>query len=78
MRVQRLCARFGTPLQRSVYQCDINDAALLDLQRLMLLRIDSAEDTVAYYPICAKDKLQTAPVGVSHKGAVTNHDHWVI
>jgi CRISPR-associated protein Cas2 len=78
VRVQRLCERFGTALQRSVFLCEINERALASLQTQMLMRIKVGEDTVTYYPVCERDLLQGLQIEVCEMDDAQSIDHWVV
>ena len=47
---------FGTRVQRSVFECHLETAQLLELQRRLGDLMEPVEDQVRYYNLCGKDK----------------------
>ena len=54
-RVAREAENFGTRVQKSVFECRIDDAALAELQQRIAHLIDPLADQVRYYRLCQKD-----------------------
>ena len=54
-RVARELANFGVRVQKSVFECHLNQTQLADLQQRLAQWIDENEDQVRYYFLCAKD-----------------------
>ncbi len=46
---------FGTRVQRSVFECHLEEAQLQELQKRLGAIIDETEDRVRYYTLCPKD-----------------------
>ena len=47
---------FGARVQRSVFECHLEAAQLLELQQRLSDLMEPAEDQVRYYRLCGKDK----------------------
>lgn len=54
-RVADELENFGTRVQRSLFECWLDDAELEELKTRMEKHIDEDEDHVRYYTLCAKD-----------------------
>ena len=46
---------FGTRVQRSLFECHLEEAELDELKERIARLIDENEDHVRYYPLCPKD-----------------------
>lgn len=46
---------FGTRVQRSLFECHLDDNELKELKERIADLIDEKEDHVRYYPLCPKD-----------------------
>ena len=51
-RLRRTLLRFGTPVQYSVFECDLTPRQLQRLRKAVLEVIELAEDNVRYYQLC--------------------------
>ena len=54
-RVANELENFGVRVQRSVFECRLDDSELADLKDRLSQLIDAAEDHVRYYSLCPKD-----------------------
>jgi len=54
-RVARELGNFGARVQKSVFECHLNEEQLGELQQRLAKWIDAEEDQVRYYFLCAKD-----------------------
>jgi CRISPR-associated protein Cas2 len=52
-KVAKLVQRYGQRVQKSVFDCLLDEQRLLELRGKVSLLIDLAEDSVRYYQICA-------------------------
>jgi len=54
-RIARELGNFGVRVQKSVFECHLDDSELTDLQQRLAQLLDEQEDNVRYYPLCPKD-----------------------
>ncbi len=54
-RVARELGNFGARVQKSVFECHLNEEQLGELQQRLAKWIDADQDQVCYYFLCAKD-----------------------
>ncbi len=59
-RVAALMERFGVRVQKSVFECWLDDAAFNDLTRRITPLLHPREDSVRYYPLCAQCRAAAA------------------
>ena len=59
-RVAKACESTGQRVQKSVFECQVNEMQLEELERLLLAEIDEKEDNLRFYRI-------TEPTGVRVK-----------
>lgn len=55
---------FGVRVQRSVFECHLENAQLRELQQRLEALMEPAEDQVRYYSLCGKDKQHIVIDGV--------------
>ncbi len=55
-RVANEMENFGFRVQKSVFECHLDEDDLDKLKRQIVRWIESDEDQVRFYPLCAKDK----------------------
>lgn len=67
-RVARATEGFGQRVQDSVFECHLDDSRLQELYARIAPLIDSSQDSVRYYFLCATD---VARIGVDGGIAVT-------
>jgi len=53
VRMHRFMKEFGLNTQKSVFECDIDDAALKRIRRYCRDELDLANDSVRIYRICS-------------------------
>ena len=63
-RVAKILKDFGTRIQYSVFECDTDRRALLRLQSRLENVIDSSEDTITFYHLCATCEKQINRIGL--------------
>ena len=54
-RVARELGNFGARVQKSVFECHLNEEQLGELQQRLAKWIDADQDQVRYYFLCPKD-----------------------
>ena len=62
--VAKILKDFGTRIQYSVFECNTDRRALLRLQDRLAKAIDSGEDTVTFYHLCATCEKQIDRIGL--------------
>jgi len=55
LRVSNELENFGVRVQRSVFECHIEETELAELQQRLQDLIEPAEDSVRYYSLCGRD-----------------------
>ena len=63
-RVARACERVGQRVQKSVFECEIDDARCEALERELLSEIDVTEDNLRFYRITEPTELRVKQHGV--------------
>ena len=63
-RVERTVSGFAIRLQDSVFEGDFDGVQLQELQTKLRKIIRIADDTVRYYPVCARDLSQRIVIAV--------------
>ncbi len=53
-RLAKTLSRFGSRVQKSVFECQINDQQYLKMKELIEKEIDHEEDSVRYYLLCSR------------------------
>lgn len=54
-RVAREMENFGIRVQRSVFECYLDDERLQELQKRLARKLDIHADKVRYYALCGRD-----------------------
>ena len=67
-RVARELGNFGARVQKSVFECHLNEKQLEELQQRLAKWIDGEQDQVRYYFLCPKD---VAGITIDGPGQVT-------
>jgi CRISPR-associated protein Cas2 len=67
-RVARLMKNYGGRVQKSVFECDINDNLYVEMKRKIEKVIDLERDSVRYYFFCEKCRER---IEISGKGVYT-------
>ena len=63
VKVAKELENFGTRVQKSVFECYIDDERLSKIRRLLTDIIDAETDHVRYYRICRKDEEKVGLLG---------------
>jgi len=63
-RVAKVCEGIGQRVQKSVFECQVNDMQLDDLERRLLAEIDETEDNLRFYRITESAHLRVKQYGV--------------
>jgi len=65
-RVAQVCQDFGQRVQKSVFECSVNQATYEDLTRRLVACIDKQEDSLRFYRLVEpRDRYQKV-FGVDH------------
>ena len=67
-RIANQLENFGQRVQRSVFECWLDDNDMFTLKKRLARELDPEQDQVRYYPLCAKD---IASVKIDGPGDVT-------
>lgn len=67
---------FGTRVQYSVFECDLDGAQLAELRRRLGSLIDPKEDSLRYYRLCKDCLAQTVLVGGQPLNLAP--DYWLV
>ncbi len=68
-RVARVCESMGQRVQKSVFECQVNEMQLDKLERALLAEIDQAQDNLRFYRIS-----ESAQVSVKQYGTFRSTD----
>lgn len=65
-KIAKTLLNFGTRVQKSVFECEIDDRRYLRMKEQVDKQIDAEEDSVRYYSICLKcaGNIQISGLGV--------------
>jgi CRISPR-associated protein Cas2 len=63
-RVAKVCESTGQRVQKSVFECQVNEMQLEQLERALLAEIDEAEDNLRFYRITESAHLRVKQYGV--------------
>lgn len=63
-RVARICEGMGQRVQKSVFECQVNEMQYELLERALLAEIDEREDNLRFYRITEPAKLRVRQYGV--------------
>lgn len=63
-RVARVCESMGQRVQKSVFECQVNEMQLEQLERALLAEIDETEDNLRFYRITESAHLRVKQYGV--------------
>ena len=75
-RVAKVCESTGQRVQKSVFECQVNEIQLEQLERALLAEIDEAQDNLRFYRITESAHLRVKQYGVFR--AVDFEGPWVI
>ena len=63
-RVAKVCESMGQRVQKSVFECQVNEMQMEQLERALLAEIDEAEDNLRFYRITESAHLRVKQYGV--------------
>jgi CRISPR-associated protein Cas2 len=63
-RVARVCESMGQRVQKSVFECQVDEMQLEQLERALLAEIDETEDNLRFYRITESAHLRVKQYGV--------------
>jgi CRISPR-associated protein Cas2 len=75
LKVAKALTDFGQRVQKSVFECDLDDQRFLALKKQIDKIIDHQEDSVRYYLICARCRRA---IEVSGWGTVREEEEVII
>lgn len=62
-RVARICEGFGQRVQKSVFECQVNEMQYEQLERALVAEIDAQEDSLRFYRITEPKQLRVRQYG---------------
>jgi len=62
-RVAKCCERMGQRVQKSVFECQVNEMQFEALERELLVEIDEQEDNLRFYRITEPAELRVKQYG---------------
>lgn len=62
-RVARICEGMGQRVQKSVFECQVNEMQYEQLERALLAEIDEQEDSLRFYRITEPSQLRVREYG---------------
>ncbi len=62
-RVAKVCESMGQRVQKSVFECQVNDMQLEQLERALLAEIDDKEDNLRFYRITEPTEIRVKQYG---------------
>lgn len=75
LKVAKVLTDYGRRVQKSVFECDLDERRYLKLKQALDGLIDHEEDSVRYYAICPRCRRA---VEVSGWGAVSEEEEVII
>ncbi len=63
-RVAKACERVGQRVQKSVFECQVNQMQFEELERALLAEIDLEEDNLRFYRLTEPHELRVKQYGV--------------
>ncbi|HOH98258.1 MAG TPA: CRISPR-associated endonuclease Cas2 [Candidatus Cloacimonadota bacterium] len=65
-RIVKILLKYGFRVQKSVFECSLNDKQFLDMKHEIETKINFTQDSVRYYQICKKcaGTIQISGLGV--------------
>ncbi|MDI3259717.1 MAG: CRISPR-associated endonuclease Cas2 [Sinobacteraceae bacterium] len=63
-RVAKVCESMGQRVQKSVFECQVDEMQLEQLERALLAEIDETEDNLRFYRITESAHLRVKQYGV--------------
>ena len=65
-RVAKVCEGSGQRVQKSVFECQVNDMQLEELERRLLAEIDEGSDNLRFYRITESAQVRVRQYGSFH------------
>jgi len=62
-RVAKVCESMGQRVQKSVFECQVNDMQLEQLERALLAEINDTEDNLRFYRITEPTEIRVKQYG---------------
>lgn len=62
-RVAKVCESMGQRVQKSVFECQVNDMQYEQLERALLAEIDESEDSLRFYRITEPTEVRVRQYG---------------
>lgn len=62
-RVARVCVSTGQRVQKSVFECQVNEMQFEQLERALLAEIDETEDNLRFYRITESAQMRVKQYG---------------
>lgn len=63
-RVAKVCLRYGQRVQKSVFECQVDQMQYEELERALLAEIDLEEDNLRFYRLTEPHELRVKQYGV--------------
>ncbi len=62
-RIAKVCLRFGQRVQKSVFECQVNQMQYEELERNLLAEVDLQEDNLRFYQLSEPQELRVKQYG---------------
>lgn len=62
-RIAKICESMGQRVQKSVFECHVNDMQMEQLERDLLVEIDETEDNLRFYRITEPTEIRVKQYG---------------
>ena len=62
-RVAKVCGRYGQRVQKSVYECQVNEMQFEELERSLLAEVDLEVDNLRFYRLTEPHELRVKQYG---------------
>ena len=63
-KIAQACQDFGQRVQKSVFECQVNEMQMEQLERVLLAEIDDTQDNLRFYRITESAHLRVKQYGV--------------
>jgi CRISPR-associated protein Cas2 len=63
-RVAKVCERIGQRVQKSVFECQVNDMQFEALERELVAEIDEHEDSLRFYRLTEPAQIRVKQYGI--------------
>lgn len=64
-RVAKVCESMGQRVQKSVFECQVNEMQFEQLERALLMEIEEQEDSLRFYRITEPTKVRVKEYGIN-------------